>query len=270
MDPRAGAWLARHPKAVELAYYADLFRRLSGERPEPCHAYREPIRRLLKESRACPGWLSFRGAMLDLGADAAGMLVRFLSPAARRRLLADHFADVGRYLFDPVFAGEVRQRLYRLLVPALRENQRILLMAHSLGSVVAYDSLWELSGGSRFNTLRDRSVDLFVTLGSPLGDETVKENLLGGKNPPATRYPRNIRRWVNLAARGDTICYDARMANDFRPMRRMKLLESFQEQTDLCSVYRGRDGAWNPHKLYGYLILPEVGRLVANFLSMPA
>jgi len=194
------------------------------------------------------------------------MLTRFLKSETRRRLLKEYFSDVSRYLFDPAFAGEVRQRLYQLLVPALRENQRILLMAHSLGSVVAYDSLWELSNGSRFEALWDRSVDLFVTLGSPLGDETVRENLLGGKNPPATRYPSNIRRWVNLSASGDTICYNAHLANDFRPMRRLKLLESIQEQTNLCNVYRGRDGNWNPHKLYGYLLLPEVGRLVADFL----
>ena len=249
-----------------MAYYADLFRRLSGDKPEFCHAYREPIRRLLKESRSCPTWFSFRGAMLDLEADIAGALTRFLSAQVRQRLLKEYFSDVGRYLSDPGFARQVRERLLRLLVPALRQGQKILLIGHSLGSVVAYDCLWELSNGSRYESLWDRSVDTFLTLGSPLGDETVKEHLAGWKNPPATRYPSNIRRWVNLSARGDTICYDAHLANDFRPMRRLKLLKSFQEQANLCSVYRGRDGTWNPHKLYGYLILPEVGRLVAGFI----
>ena len=250
-----------------MAYYADLFRRLSGDKPEPCHTYRGPIRRLLKESRSCPTWFSFRAAARDLEADLAGVLSRFLSPPVRQRLLKEYFSDVGRYLSDSEFARQVRHRLLRLLVPALRQNQRILLIGHSLGSVVAYDCLWELSSDSQYESLWDRSVDTFLTLGSPLGDETVKEHLAGWRNPPAARYPSNIRRWVNLSARGDTICYDAHLANDFRPMRQLKLLEGFQERANLCSMYRGRDGTWNPHKLYGYLILPEVGRLAADFLQ---
>jgi len=56
IDSKAARWLAKHPDGVQLAYYADLFRRLTDDKPEPCHTYREPIRRLLKESEPCPTW----------------------------------------------------------------------------------------------------------------------------------------------------------------------------------------------------------------------
>jgi hypothetical protein len=91
--------------------------------------------------------------------------------------------------------------------------------------------------------------------------------LLGSDQPLPKRYPTNIRSWFNFSARGDLVCYDARLSNDFRPMRRLNLIERMQEFRNLCNVYRSREGLWNPHKFYGYLILPEVGQLVANFLA---
>jgi hypothetical protein len=199
-----------------------------------------------------------------VGVDAAVALTRFLTPAVRRQLVARQFADVLPYFQDPVFAARVRGRLARLLAPALRRRERVLLLAYGFGSVVAYDVLWQLSHGRPALRLRDRRIAGLVTMGSPLGDKTVREHLLGWGSPLPQRYPTNITRWDNLSARGDAICHDARLANDVRPMRSAGCLEHFEERTGLCTVYRSREGIWNPHKLYGYLILPEVGRLVAQ------
>ena len=266
-ESASGQWLAAHPGVVQLAYYADLTRRLLGEKPESCRDYREPIDRLYEESRSCPTGVSFQGFLRDLGADAAGVLERFLSMRTRRRWLLSRFPDVARYLSNDAFAASVRERLKKLLVPALLEKRRVLLIAHSLGSVVAYDVLWEISHRKQYRSLRGLMVDCFATMGSPLGDETVKKQLLGWRSPPNQRHPTAIRRWVNFSARGDVICHDAHLGNDFRLMRTRKLVESFTEKVNLCAVYRSREGQWNPHKLYGYLMLPEVGRLVADFLK---
>ena len=198
--------------------------------------------------------------------DATLRLTRFLDPSVRQLLVAELFDDVQRYFLLHSFASHVRKRLLTVLVPALRRRERVLLIAHSFGSIVAYDVLWMLSHLREYTSLHDRRVDTFVTLGSPLGDKVVKGHLLGWKYPLAQRYPANIRRWCNLSARGDVIAHDARVAGDFRPMRTHTPLERFEEYANLCTVYRGRDGAWNPHKLYGYLILPELGRLIATTL----
>jgi len=271
VDPKAGSWLARHPGTVQLAYYADLFRRRSGEAPERCGGFREPIDRLYAESRHCPTWLRFRWLMQGLGVDATSLVVRFLKPATRQRLVARQFGDVLRYFRDHAFGSRVRERLQELLVPALRRRERILLLAHSLGSVVAYDVLWKLSHMSEYAPLRRRShlIERLVTMGSPLGDRWVKAQLLGWRYPLSQRFPVNIRHWTNLSARGDAICHDKSLANDFQPMLAGGLVEAFTEHVNLCTVYRGRGGVWNPHKLYGYLILPEVGRLVAQHLRSP-
>jgi len=265
-DPTAGRWLARHPRTIQLAYYADLFRRLTGERPDPCESFRGPIDRLYADSRACPTWLAFRGALQDLGMDAAMILARWLKPATRRRLIGRQFLDVGRYFRHHAFASRVRARLSEKLVPALRRRESVLLLAHSLGSVVAYDVLWKLSHMSEYAALRRRRVAHLVTMGSPLGDGTVRTLLLGWRYPAAQRYPANILRWTNLSARGDLICHDARLANDFRPMLERGVVGRFEDVVNVCTVYRGRQGRWNPHKLYGYLLLPEVGRLLAAHL----
>jgi hypothetical protein len=260
-------WLAAHPRTIQLAYYADLLRRISGDAPEPCRSFREPIDRLYEESRACPTWLRFRWMMQGLGVDVTSLMVRFLKRSARRRLLAQRFGDVLPYFQDHAFASRLRQRLQQVLIPALRRRERVLLIAHSLGSVVAYDVLWKLSHMSEYAALRGRKIEGLVTMGSPLGDKLVKEQLLGWRYPVPQRYPTNIARWTNLSARGDLVCHDASLANDFRPMLKRGVVSHFEEHTNRCTVYRGREGVWNPHKLYGYLILPELGRLVANHVG---
>lgn len=268
VDPKVARWLKVHPEVIQLAYCADLFHRRFKLRPESCAGYREPIRRLLHESERYPNWVLFRSFLRDLGADVAGLLARLFSLETRRLYFESHFSDVIPYFSDAAFAAAIRQRLKRLLVPALRSGRRILLIGHSLGSIVAYDTLWEISHRVRHRSIWKRAVTCFLTLGSPLGDETVRAHLLGWDRPGRQRFPTNVQRWVNLSARGDLICYDARLGNDFRPMRRLGLIPDIEEKANLCTIYRGRDGVWNPHKLYGYLILPEVGRLVADFLGI--
>jgi len=184
----------------------------------------------------------------------------------RQRLLARYFSEVSRYLTDEIFASRIRQRLHEILIPALKGKERILLMSHSMGCVVAYDCLWELSHLSSHRDVREKKIESFLTMGCPLGDEAVKDHLLGSREPFARRFPIMIRSWVNLSARGDMICHDAHLRNDFRPMLRLGAVQRFEEKSRLCTVYRSRDGGWNPHKLYGYLILPEVGGIVARFL----
>jgi hypothetical protein len=181
----------------------------------------------------------------------------------RDRLIARRFPDVVRYFSDHALASQVRARLQQVLVPALRRGDRVVLLAHSLGSVVAYDVLWKISHMSEYAWLRRRQVTLLVTMGSPLGDRVVKQRLLGWRYPAPQSYPRNIGRWVNLSARGDAVCHDERLANDFQAMIRAGGAARFEDRVRLCTIYRGRTRVWNPHAFYGYLLLRDVGELVA-------
>ena len=72
--------------------------------------------------------------------------------------------------------------------------QQSIIIAHSLGTVIAYRLL--LNGPPS-----DLEVPLFVTLGSPLGVEIVKKRL-----SPRTTFPKPpIARWINAVCKDDFV-----------------------------------------------------------------
>jgi uncharacterized protein YbaR (Trm112 family) len=62
-------------------------------------------------------------------------------------------------------ASDIRELLKQALRPMLANNDKVLVIGHSLGSVIAYDTLWELSHLEQL----PGKIDLFLTIGSPLG-----------------------------------------------------------------------------------------------------
>ena len=61
------------------------------------------------------------------------------------------------------------------LEAAWSAGERVLLIGHSLGSVIAYDTLWELT-----HVQRSRGeISLLVTMGSPLATHFVQRSLQG-------------------------------------------------------------------------------------------
>lgn len=70
-------------------------------------------------------------------------------------------------------ASEIRELLKQELRPMLANNDKVLLIGHSLGSVIAYDTLWELSHLEHL----PGKIDLFLTMGSPLGMNYVQRRL---------------------------------------------------------------------------------------------
>jgi hypothetical protein len=104
--------------------------------------------------------------------------------------------------------GHIGSRTRNVLKPPLREavdrGDRVLLIAHSRRSVIAYESLWELD---HLETL-PQCVDCLLTIGSPLGMHYVQRRLIGMAHSRPRIYPRNIGRWVNIAAHGDLVALD--------------------------------------------------------------
>ena len=54
--------------------------------------------------------------------------------------------------------------------PAAESGRPVLLIAHSMGSVIAWDSLWQMSRHADANV----DIDLLLTMGSPLGQRFVQ------------------------------------------------------------------------------------------------
>ena len=162
---------------------------------------------------------------------------------------------------DNNIACEVREFLKMQLRPLLMKNEKILLIGHSLGSVIAYDTLWELS---HLENLPGK-VDLFLTLGSPLGMNYVQRRLAGHNYNGIKKYPGNIKRWANISAEGDITALDRIFADDFHEMTELQLLESIEDHCQgIYNFFRNEEGL-NSHRSYGYLVNPAVGVVIANW-----
>lgn len=149
-----------------------------------------------------------------------------------------------------------RAKLRGLLRIALQQSagSRIMLLAHSMGTIVAYDVMREL-GRER----PDLRVDHLVTLGSPLGLPHVLHRIRSEWGQP--RVPTVVRRWSNFAERRDPVAFDAHLSDDFAPSDRGVAVED----AFIINSYGG-SGIWRHHSALGYLRAPEVSRLVRDFL----
>ncbi|HET8699968.1 MAG TPA: hypothetical protein VFO94_20965, partial [Gammaproteobacteria bacterium] len=182
----------------------------------------------------------------------------FAEPSLRAQM-----HDANRYLRNRDGIGTaIRDRVRAPLEDAWRAGAAVLLIGHSLGSVIAYDTLWELS---RENRAPGR-VDVFVTMGSPLATHFIRRRLRGCNETGAARYPSNIRRWVNFAAKGDTTALLPRLAPTFGEMVDLGLLESLDDHIDLENYFYA-DYGLNVHEAYAYLAQPKVGEEVGRWLE---
>lgn len=190
-----------------------------------------------------------------------GDMFPFLIPLFPK-IVRDITNDLRRYFRNQNnIACDVRELLKAQLRPLLAEDARILLIGHSLGSVIAYDTLWELS---RLEQLPGR-VDLFLTLGSPLGLNYVQRRLLGKDREGEESYPGNIRRWVNISSVGDITALDREFRKDFSRMMEFGIIDSIEDHSEAIYNFFRSDAGLNVHRSYGYLVNPAVGVMIADW-----
>jgi len=158
-------------------------------------------------------------------------------------------------------ACKIRGLQKQPLREAAENDDKVLLIGHSMGSIIAYDSLWELH---HLENLED-CVDTLLTIGSPLGMHYVQQHLSGLNNQQVPSYPGNLRQWINVSARGDLVALDRSLADDFRAMIDHQQIESITDwREDIFNHYRDSKGL-NVHKSYGYLINPVVSKTIADW-----
>ncbi|MFO7767893.1 MAG: hypothetical protein R6W82_02910 [bacterium] len=136
----------------------------------------------------------------------------------------------------------------------------ILLIGHSMGSIICYDVLTQL--------VPDVTVDTLVTLGSPLGLPVVMSRIAAEMPRSAfsrgkLRVPDNIRTaWFNLSDLEDRVSFNYNIADDFAASgRRVTVMDRVVENDYEVG------GRANPHKVYGYLRTPEMADIVCEFMS---
>ncbi len=273
-----------HPSALpafaaarkELVYYGDLsngFLRSIG-REYDMLADLADRRRCLAElgalgrsafTRAAYRKVPGRNPYREFLADALGTslsVLRLSDP-----LLAAVSPDMAQYWNrDEAFGSEVRAQMTRPLKRALRRGGPVMVIGHSMGAVVVYDTLWKFSRTGEYRPeFSQKRIDLLITLGGPLGDSTVRRHLRGARANGPRRYPSNVRRWVNVAAEDDFIAHDQTVADDYADMKRFGLVESIRDYRIYNVAVRG--GRSNPHSSAGYLLHPRVASLVGDWVS---
>ena len=96
------------------------------------------------------------------------------------------------------------------------EGNRIMLIAHSMGSIIAYDVLRDLR--HKFPKFQ---IAQFVTIGSPLGIPHVKAKIVQERtyDRPKRKRLRTptivTESWVNYADRRDPVAFDTHLRDDF-------------------------------------------------------
>ncbi len=98
--------------------------------------------------------------------------------------------QVGRYFKDDDFAEAVREELTQ----AMSEIPRVLV-AHSLGSIIAYDWL---------RRQEQAAVPALITIGSPLGFRGVRRALDPLMDTSPAAWPK-VETWINVAADEDAV-----------------------------------------------------------------
>jgi hypothetical protein len=252
--------LARHKEDFELIGWTDLFygekRDLAVDLPG--------IERLLemdgpdaRDVRESLHWHKRLGRLVYLMCDAFPILIDWVaSPEMKANL-----QDTRRYFRNE---NKVATRIRRLVTDKIKEawasGRQIMLIGHSLGSVIAYEVLWELSRREESEV----RIDCFVTIGSPLGLNFVKHRLLSAREQGARRYPGNIRHWINLSAIGEMTALDRVFADDYAEMLDLELVENITDHMDLVNYFRGPEGL-NVHRCYGYMANEKTGAVVADW-----
>jgi len=215
----------------------------------------------IRQYDCLPGKSAVPEAIVDVIAPVLGA-IGFCVPLIRA--VSKDFARYFDHKSD--YAMRVRERLKQQLCVLMDRDDRIVLMSHGTGSVVAYDVLWQLSHDPDLKErYGDKKVELWVTLGSPLGDSNIRKRLLGAKEKPTTKFPLNVISWHNVAAEDDYTCHDNTLADDFKMMLQQRVVSAVHDYHIFNLAVRY--GKSNPHSSIGYYIHPRVSKILADWLK---
>lgn len=178
-------------------------------------------------------------------------------PAAAADVHAQGVIDVFNRALLKLISAALLQDVHDLFfVPARREQMRdsllqriragggpFVIVAHSQGSLIAYDVLRELQP-------QDCEVSLLLTLGSPLGLPVVRSMFKEWTGTPKLPFPPCVARWVNVAERRDPVALDDDLSDD--------IADVGGRFRNIAGSKINPDWRHNPHSAAGYLSIPDV------------
>ncbi|TAK09723.1 MAG: serine peptidase [Candidatus Manganitrophaceae bacterium] len=176
----------------------------------------------------------------------AKILPPWIRRSATEWITKQFIEDVSAYFYNREQRAAIQERFRSLLIP---EGGPYFVISHSLGTVISYDVMRELSAGTGAQT------PYYITLGSPLGIDEVQDNL---QKP--LRIPAPVQRWANFADLLDPVAFDKSLSDEFTPTGKI---------TDEIVVNRDslRISGFNPHSATGYLATRDVQTTVRKIVG---
>lgn len=185
------------------------------------------------------------------------------------KIIHNYFKDLETYyMAEPVDAGlegfPVRKLIRERLLHILKKNRfkDILLISHSMGTIISFDVLSALKD--------DYQISTFITVGSPLGLPIIVSRIFSEqkqlyKDATHLKTPEVVKnKWFNVSDKEDNVALDHTLNDDFAANT------SGVQAQDLF-VYNDYEanGQRNAHKIYGYLRTSEMANLIAAFMEAP-
>ncbi|MFF7634625.1 hypothetical protein ACFZB9_15920 [Kitasatospora sp. NPDC008050] len=192
-------------------------------------------------SRGPAGWALSQALRLDTVRAALDALTgaAYLRGVLDRALIGD-LKQLAGYFTDQELRRAARARLAARITPETR-----VVVAHSLGSVLAYETLCDQAHNA------DWDIRMLVTLGSPLGMRAlVLDRLEPVPDERRAGWPKVLGAWTNIADATDIVAAVRELRPAFGP-----------DVTDL-TVHNGS----HMHDATRYLTAIETGRAVATGL----
>lgn len=160
-------------------------------------------------------------------------------PGASSRGIALATEDVYHYLTNKVTARVIDDGVAAAMV----DDTPTVIVAHSLGTVVAYKMLQQMAPALRWK------VPLFVTLGSPLGVTAIRDRLA------PISHPARVGHWFNAMDRRDVVALYALDRDNF------EIDPEIENKTDVDNPTENR------HGISGYLEDAVVARRIHEALT---
>lgn len=182
-------------------------------------------------------------------------------------ILKKYFKDLNAYYHKEGASNkEVRNKTRDLVrnrvakVIKKYKGYEIFIVAHSMGSIVAFDVLTYF--------IPEIDIHTFVTIGSPLGlplvvSQIAAENKRHSNGNSEMVTPPGIKNhWYNMADIMDHIALNFKLADDFAPNERNVTPQDFLVENNYEI-----NGSKNHHKSFGYLRTPEFSNVLSEFIG---
>jgi hypothetical protein len=188
-------------------------------------------------------------------------------PTITDKIMRRYFADLVAYYSDSLTAAgnssvNLREKIRHRLTETIHKYQghEIMLIGHSMGSIIAYDVLTFL--------IPRTTISQFITIGSPLGFPIVQSKIASewkqaGMEIRRMKSPPGITdKWLNFADLRDRVAIVWQLAKNYHPNA---YGVSPEDKTVINNYSNGKTE--NAHKSYGYLRTDEFSRALSGFIG---